>query len=107
MIPVCKNNPKLQKFYNTIPGRMVSLIIVKLYTWYVAGYCLIPFVYLGFTKWWQVYKTLFFFGHIIIFPLSVLWLPIFVHIINVLFPIEKKQEDQNGQSKQEQSKKVN
>ncbi|XP_066996784.2 lysophospholipid acyltransferase 5 isoform X2 [Anabrus simplex] len=43
----------------------VIWIILKLYTWVFMGYCLVPFALLSFPRWWQVYKSVYFIGHIV------------------------------------------
>jgi hypothetical protein len=66
--------------------------ICKLYTWFIAGYCLIPFVYLGFGKWWAIYKKLYLLGHIVILPMPFLWRPLVLKAAKLYFPLEKKSE---------------
>lgn len=73
----------------------VVWFILKFYTFVCAGYCLIPFVYLSFYKWWAIYKKFYFIGHIIIVPMSFVWKPLIVKVVNYYFPIEKKVADEN------------
>lgn len=67
-------------------------VICKFYTWFVAGYCLIPFAYLGFGRWWIIYKKLYFLGHIIILPMTFVWKPLILKAVKIYFPLENKPE---------------
>lgn len=61
----------------------------------MAGYCLVPFVYLSFYKWWPIYKKFYFIGHIVIVPMSILWKPLIVKAMKIYFPLEKKSDENN------------
>ena len=67
-------------------------VICKMYTWFIAGYCLIPFVYLGFGKWWGIYRKLYFLGHIVVIPMTLVWRPLVLKAVKIYFPLEKKPE---------------
>ncbi|KAG5670521.1 hypothetical protein PVAND_000779 [Polypedilum vanderplanki] len=88
--PVFKKNPKLQAFLQQGFMPIVVWLILKTYTFVIAGYCLIPFVYLSFYKWWPIYKKFYFFGHIVIFPMSIVWKPLIVKIVKIYFPLDKE-----------------
>jgi lysophospholipid acyltransferase 5 len=95
--PLFKKNPKFQEFYNSsIWPQIVVFLILKAYTFVIAGYCLIPFVYLSFHKWWAIYKRFYFIGHIIIVPMSILWKPLIVKFMKIYFPFDKKEEVSNS-----------
>lgn len=85
-----KNNPKFQKAAQTIPGRVAIFVICKLYAFIIAGYCLIPFAYLGFYKWWGIYRKFYYIGHIVILPMSFVWKPLIVQAVRFYFPLDKK-----------------
>lgn len=72
--------------------KVAVFTICKLYTWFIAGYCLIPFAYLGFGKWWGIYKDLYFLGHIVILPMTFVWRPLVLKAVKIYFPLEKKLE---------------
>lgn len=59
----------------------------------MAGYCLVPFVYLSFYKWWAIYKKFYFIGHIVIIPMSILWKPLILKVMKIYFPLDKKEEN--------------
>jgi lysophospholipid acyltransferase 5 len=105
--PVFKKNPKFQKFISNGIMPMVVWFILKAYTFVIAGYCLIPFVYLSFYKWFPIYKRLYFFGHIVIVPMSILWKPIIVKVISIYFPLETttaSNDDQKNSNVQNEKK---
>lgn len=97
MEPLFKKNPKFQKFIQGTFMQIVVFMILKFYTFFIAGYCLIPFVYLSFYKWWPIYKKFYFIGHIIIVPMSIVWKPLIAKGMNMYFPLEKKPEENNTQ----------
>lgn len=76
-----------------MPIRTGVFIICKLYTFIIAGYCLIPFAYLGFYKWWAIYRKFYYIGHIVILPMSIVWKPLIGKVVATYFPLEKKEED--------------
>lgn len=90
--PVFKNNPKYQKVAHTLPIRTGVFIVCKLYTFIIAGYCLIPFAYLGLHKWWAIYGKFYYIGHIVILPMSIVWKPLIEKIVLLAFPLDKPVE---------------
>lgn len=76
--------------------QLVVFLILKTYTFVIAGYCLIPFVYLSFHKWWAIYKKFYFIGHIVILPMSILWKPLVVKFLKIYFPLDKKEVPNNA-----------
>lgn len=88
-MPAFKSNPKFMEFAQTIPGRIALFAVCKLYALIIAGYCLIPFAYLRFYKWWAVYKEFYFIGHIVILPMLFVWRPLVLKGLDMFFPIEK------------------
>ncbi|CRL05936.1 CLUMA_CG018931, isoform A [Clunio marinus] len=99
--PVFKKNPKFQRVADTIPIKAAIFIVCKLYTFIIAGYCLIPFAYLGFYKWWNIYKKFYFIGHIVILPMSIVWKPLIVKAVKICFPLEKKPVEVTANEKDE------
>jgi lysophospholipid acyltransferase 5 len=45
--------------------QIVIYIVLRCYTIILSGWCLVPFVFLSFSKWWQIYKAVHFFGWIV------------------------------------------
>lgn len=88
-MPVFANNPKYQKAAQTLPYRIGIFVICKSYAFIVAGYCLIPFAYLRFYKWFAIYKEFYFIGHIVILPMMFVWRPLILKALKVYFPLDK------------------
>ena len=89
MQPRFEGNPKFQKFISTPFMRLVIFLILKFYALTFAGYCLIPFAFLSFSRWWSVYEKLYFIGHIAILPMSLVYKPLLCKLLKVLFPLDK------------------
>ncbi|KAL7023429.1 hypothetical protein ACKWTF_012608 [Chironomus riparius] len=86
--PMFKKNPKFVEFSKKFYVQVIIWLILKLYTFVIAGYCLIPFVFLSFYKWWAIYKKLYFFGFIVILPMP-LYAEIVRKAVKIFFPYEK------------------
>jgi hypothetical protein len=98
-------NEKFNHFATkTFAGQAFVFIICKLYTFTMAGYCLIPFVYLSFHKWFAIYKKFYFIGHFVILPMPI-WSILIKKVIKMYFPVDKKEELKNAESNA--AKKVN
>uniref|UniRef100_A0A2M3Z7U2 Lysophospholipid acyltransferase 5 n=1 Tax=Anopheles braziliensis TaxID=58242 RepID=A0A2M3Z7U2_9DIPT len=75
--PILVKNEKLQQLYRDQPlVRALVFVALKFYTIVWAGWCLVPFVFLSFHKWWHIYTTvrftgfiLFGFGNVLLAPL--------------------------------------
>jgi hypothetical protein len=89
-MPAFKNNPKYQKAAETMPVKVAVFVICKLYAFIIAGYCLIPFATLRFYRWWPIYKEFYFFGHIVILPMTLVWKPIVLKALYTFFPLDKE-----------------
>jgi hypothetical protein len=76
----------------------VVWLILKTYTFVIAGYCLIPFVYLSFYKWWPIYKKFYFVGHIVILPMSLVWKPLIEKVVKIYFPLDNEEESKKKAS---------
>lgn len=102
MEPLFKNNPKFYHFATkTLTGQIAVFIICKAYTFTMAGYCLIPFVYLSFHKWFAIYKKFYFIGHIVILLMPILWNRLIKIFLKIYFPIDKKEELSSSTNKAE------
>lgn len=95
-MPVFANNPKFQKAAQTIPYKIGIFVICKAYAYIIAGYCLIPFAYLRFAKWFPIYKDLYFIGHIVILPMMFVWRPLILKALTINFPLEKATADEKA-----------
>ncbi|KAK7867424.1 hypothetical protein R5R35_003848 [Gryllus longicercus] len=62
--PKLINNRTVKKFLEDPKIVPFVWVILKLYTLVFMGYCLVPFALLSFAKWWQVYKSVYFIGHL-------------------------------------------
>uniref|UniRef100_A0A182IL59 Lysophospholipid acyltransferase 5 n=1 Tax=Anopheles atroparvus TaxID=41427 RepID=A0A182IL59_ANOAO len=66
--PIFVKNEKLQQLLQQQPLlRALVFIGLKFYTIVWAGWCLVPFVFLSFHKWWSIYTTVRFTGFILFF----------------------------------------
>lgn len=83
-----KKNPKFQEFSKQLYVQVIIWLILKLYTFVIAGYCLVPFVFLSFYKWWAIYKKLYFFGFIVILPMPI-WAKVVGQAVKIFFPLDK------------------
>lgn len=54
----------------------VIFVVLKFYTVCNMGYCITPFVFLSYTKWWTLYSIVRFYGFIIFFPWVFLYKPV-------------------------------
>jgi hypothetical protein len=93
-----------------MPVKVGVYIICKLYAFIIAGYCLIPFATLRFYRWWPIYKEFYFFGHIIILPMTLVWKPLVLKMLYVFFPLDKEVKASNVENedkKNEQHEKSN
>lgn len=93
MEPMFKKNPKFQEWSKGLLPQIAIFTILKAYTFIMAGYCLIPFVYLSFHKWYAIYKKFYFIGHIVIIPMSIIWKPLIVKAMKIYFPLDDKAKE--------------
>lgn len=66
----------LNNLSNNAIFKVIKFVILKFYVTVFMGYCLIPFSLLSFSKWWPVYKSLYFSGFILFFPWVFLYKPV-------------------------------
>lgn len=90
MTPRFEGNPKFMKFISTPFMRVVIFLLLKFYALTFAGYCLIPFAFLSFSRWWSVYRKLYFIGHIAILPMSLVYKPLLCKLLKIVFPLDKE-----------------
>lgn len=62
MDPVFARSEKFQKFATSTVGQVIIWILLKLYTILGMGFCLAPLALLSFSRWWIVYKSIWFYG---------------------------------------------
>uniref|UniRef100_A0A182MYH5 Lysophospholipid acyltransferase 5 n=1 Tax=Anopheles dirus TaxID=7168 RepID=A0A182MYH5_9DIPT len=64
--PIFSRNEKLQQLLQSQPLlRALVFVGLKFYTIVWAGWCLVPFVFLSFHKWWHIYTVVRFSGFIL------------------------------------------
>ncbi|XP_055623520.1 lysophospholipid acyltransferase 5 [Toxorhynchites rutilus septentrionalis] len=80
--PIFQKSEKFQSLLQQPLMKITVFILLKFYTIVFAGWCLVPFVLLSFSKWWHVYSTvrftgffLFLLGNVALKPLLLLILP--------------------------------
>jgi len=61
--------------------KVIMFIVLKIYVTVFMGYALIPFTLLNFSRWWPVYKTLYFSGFILFLPWMFVYKPIVRQLI--------------------------
>lgn len=76
--------------------QIAIFIVAKSYALFIAGYCLIPFAYLRFYKWYAIYESVYFIGHIVIIPMLFLWKPLILTALKIFFPLEKEAVEQQA-----------
>lgn len=80
--PIFQKNERLQGLMQQPLVKFAVFVLLKFYTIVFAGWCLIPFVFLSFAKWWHIYSVarfsgliLFVFGNIALKPILLAVLP--------------------------------
>ncbi|XP_058054796.1 lysophospholipid acyltransferase 5 [Anopheles bellator] len=64
--PILAKSEKLQQLYREQPLlRALVFVVLKFYTIVWAGWCLVPFVFLSFHKWWHIYTAVRYSGFIL------------------------------------------
>lgn len=90
MEPVFTRSEKFKQFSETFIGNVIIWITLKLYTIVGMGWCLAPLAMLSYTKWWTVYRSLWFFGFILWLP----W-PIYKPLLKQLLGSTKKSTEKS------------
>lgn len=89
--PILLNNQGIVDFLNNPIVRPFIFVFLKLYTTTSIGWSLIPFVYLGYEKWWPIYRSVNLFGGLLFIPWPFIYKPLLKMIIKkTVKPIEKK-----------------
>ncbi|XP_031630809.1 lysophospholipid acyltransferase 5 [Contarinia nasturtii] len=84
MEPVFARSEQFQKFANTLAGKVIIFILLKLYTFIGMGFCFGPLVLLSFHRWWALHRSLWFYGYILWFS----W-PIYKPVLKQLLGTKK------------------
>uniref|UniRef100_A0A6E8W4N8 Lysophospholipid acyltransferase 5 n=1 Tax=Anopheles coluzzii TaxID=1518534 RepID=A0A6E8W4N8_ANOCL len=75
--PIFARNEKLQQLLQQQPLlRALVFVALKYYTIVWAGWCLVPFVFLSFHKWWHIYTVVRFSGFILFISGNIFLAPI-------------------------------
>lgn len=78
---VLEKNENVKKYFEQQPMKMILHIALRLYTFLFMGWCLAPFALLKFSKYWQVYRSVYYIGFIFFLPWPVLYKPILVALL--------------------------
>lgn len=62
--PKLERNKTVRKLLDDPKMMPLVWMVLKAYTLVFMGYCLVPFALLSFSKWWQVYSSVYFVGHL-------------------------------------------
>lgn len=62
MEPVFSRSEKFQAFARNPAGQAIIWVLLKLYTVVGMGFCLAPLALLSFSRWWIVYRSVWFYG---------------------------------------------
>uniref|UniRef100_A0A1B6D3K0 Lysophospholipid acyltransferase 5 n=1 Tax=Clastoptera arizonana TaxID=38151 RepID=A0A1B6D3K0_9HEMI len=62
---ILNKNMDALEFLNRSGAKQLTWVILKLYTLVFMGYCMAPFVLLSIHKWFRVYMSVFFIGHVL------------------------------------------
>ncbi|XP_053689998.1 lysophospholipid acyltransferase 5 [Sabethes cyaneus] len=63
--PILQKNDYVQTLLQQPLVKTFVFVVLKLYTLVFAGWCLVPFVFLSFSKWWHIYCTVRFTGFLL------------------------------------------
>lgn len=63
--PIFLKNERFQTIIQQPLAKVAVFILLKLYTIVFAGWCLIPFVFLSFGKWWHIYSVVSYTGFLL------------------------------------------
>lgn len=92
--PILLMNKNVQKLMKYPFMNLITYIILRCYTFVFAGWCLIPFVFLSFPKWWLIYKTVYFSGFILFVPGTFVYKPLLKMILPKSKPrVENERKD--------------
>lgn len=92
------NGPKGNLVKST-PSQVVIFILRQIYTLVGMGWCLVPFVFLSYDKWFSVYKTFNYIGFVLLVP----WF-LGHFIYNQFFRPPKKNVKSGGETRAPSSK---
>lgn len=68
IVPALKKHEQLQLLLEqNVVARFAIWILLKVYTLIFMGYAIVPFVYLSYPKYMQVYSSVYYCGHVIFF----------------------------------------
>lgn len=56
--PILQKNERFQTILQQPLAKIAVFLLLKFYTIVFAGWCLVPFVFLSFSKWWHIYSVL-------------------------------------------------
>uniref|UniRef100_T1E224 Lysophospholipid acyltransferase 5 n=1 Tax=Psorophora albipes TaxID=869069 RepID=T1E224_9DIPT len=93
--PIFQKNERLQMLLQNPLFKAAVFVLLKFYTIVFAGWCLVPFVFLSFSKWWHVYKVCYFSGSFLFLVGNVAFKPLLRAILppNKPLPAEPKKTE--------------
>lgn len=83
--PIFAKSERFQALMAQPLVKVAVFVLLKFYTIAFAGWCLVPFVFLSYSKWWHIYKVVCFSGFFLFLLGNVLLKPVLLAI----FPIPK------------------
>lgn len=79
--PIFQKNERLQVWMQQPLVKIAVFILLKFYTIVFAGWCLVPFVFLSFAKWWHIYSVVYYTGFFLFLLGNVAFKPILMAIL--------------------------
>lgn len=80
--PIFQKNERVQVLMQQPLVKLAVFVVLKFYTIAFAGWCLVPFVFLSFSKWWHIYTVVRFSGFFLFLLGNVAFKP----ILKAIFP---------------------
>lgn len=93
VLVVIQRMPALYNLLSQGVLRVPVLVFCKIWQVVMFGYCIAPFVLLSLSKWWQVYKSVYFMGYVIYFG----W-PLILPLLKNIIPRDSTKGRGNGKS---------
>ncbi|XP_058835995.1 lysophospholipid acyltransferase 5 [Topomyia yanbarensis] len=90
--PVLQKNEQFQALLQQPMVKLAVFLLLKFYTIVFAGWCLVPFVVLSYSKWWHIYCAVRFSGLILFLLGNFAIKPLLLSILPPNKPVAKKAE---------------
>ncbi|XP_059609957.1 lysophospholipid acyltransferase 5 [Phlebotomus argentipes] len=82
---IVKGNTKLRRLLENPTLQPVFYVLLKFYAIVGMGWCLTPFAFLSFSRYWAIFRAVYFFGYVY----ALLYIPVHF-VLKALFPRERR-----------------